>query len=202
MRRGGVDKAIAAPIPLYRPTIRRRQMHAVLECLVSEEIGPGALARKLVREVASALRLAGGVALTDYGAALTAALHAVTAVAGSRRVLLPALAPLAYVQAAERLGLTPLLVDVDPDSGILSRDALQRLMAHEPQAAVMYHAAGQPGVPGCAPGTGSAGGGGYHRRGAGTRRRSGRHHRGRRGRGGRGGRRPAGQPCRRDRPAR
>ena len=147
MRRGGVDKAIAAPIPLYRPTIRRRQMHAVLECLVSEEIGPGALARKLVREVASALRLAGGVALTDYGAALTAALHAVTAVAGSRRVLLPALAPLAYVQAAERLGLTPLLVDVDPDSGILSRDALQRLMAHEPQAAVMYHAAGQPGSP-------------------------------------------------------
>lgn len=120
-------------------------MHAVLECLVSEEIGPGTVARRLAREVAAALRLAGGVALADYGAALGAALGAVTAGAGSRRVLVPALAPLAYVQAAERLGLVPLLIDVDPESGALSRAALQRLMAYRPQAAVVCHAVGQPG---------------------------------------------------------
>ena len=135
-------RASAAKIPLYRPTIRRRQMHAVLECLVSEEIGPGILARKLLREVASALGLAGGVALADYGAALAAALRAVTGDEGSRHVLVPALAPLAYVQAAERLGLIPLLVDVDPDTGSLSRESLQRLTAHEPQAAVACHAVG------------------------------------------------------------
>lgn len=134
-----------AKIPLYRPTIRRRQMHAVLECLVSEEIGPGVLARRLVREVASALRLAGGVALTDYGAALAAALRAVTGGDGSRHVLVPALAPLAYVEATERLGLIPLLVDVDPATGLLSGESLQRLTAYEPQAAVAYHAVGQPG---------------------------------------------------------
>ena len=121
-------------------------MHAVLECLVSEEIGPGEVARKLVREVASALRLAGGVALTDYGAALGAALRVVTAGDGSRRVLVPALAPLAYVQAVERLGMTPLLVDADPDTGALSRESLQRLAAAEPQAAVACHGPGQPGV--------------------------------------------------------
>ena len=121
-------------------------MHAVLECLVAEAIGPGDVARKLVREVASALRLAGGVALTDYGAALGAALRVVTAGAGSRRVLVPALAPLAYAQAVERLGLTPLLVDADPDTGSLSRESLQRLAAAEPQAAVACHRPGQPGV--------------------------------------------------------
>ena len=121
-------------------------MHAVLECLVSEEIGPGDVARKLVREVASALRLAGGVALADCGAALGAALRAVTVGDGSRRVLLPALAPLAYVQAAERLGLTPLLVDADPDTGSLSPESLQRLAAAEPQAAVACHRPGQPGA--------------------------------------------------------
>ena len=135
----------AVKIPLFRPTIRRRQMHAVLECLVSEEIGPGALARRLTREAASALRLAGGVALADYGAALRAGLRAVTGGGGgSGRVLLPALAPLAYVQAAERLGLVPLLIDVDPESGAPSRAALQRLMAYRPQAAVAYHGVGQP----------------------------------------------------------
>lgn len=121
-------------------------MHAVLECLVSEEIGPGDVARKLVREVASALRLAGGVALADHGAALGAALRVVTAGEGSRRVLVPALAPLAYAQAVERLGLTPLLVDADPDTGSLARESLQRLAAAEPQAAVACHGPGQPGV--------------------------------------------------------
>ena len=121
-------------------------MHAVLECLVSEEIGPGDVARKLVREVASALRFAGGVALADYGAALGAALRVVTAGDRSDRVLVPALAPLAYVQAVERLGLTPLLVDADPDTGSLSRESLQRLAAAEPQAAVACHGPGQPGV--------------------------------------------------------
>lgn len=145
MARAAANQAPEANIPLFRPTIRRRQMHAVLECLVSEEIGPGTLARRLAREVAAALRLAGGVALADYGAALGAALRAVTAGAGSRHVLVPALAPLAYVQAAERLGLVPLLIDVDPESGALSRAALQRLMAYRPQAAVACHGVGQPG---------------------------------------------------------
>lgn len=145
MARAAANQAPAAKIPLFRPTIRRRQMHAVLECLVSEEIGPGTLARRLAREVAAALRLAGGVALADYGAALGAALGAVTAGAGSRHVLVPALAPLAYVQAAERLGLVPLLIDVDPESGALSRAALQRLMAYRPQAAVACRGVGQAG---------------------------------------------------------
>ena len=146
MARQTAQRAAPTKIPLFRPTIWRRQMHAVLECLVSEEIGPGDVARKLVREVASALRLAGGIALTDYGAALSAALRVVTAGAGSRSVLVPALAPLAYVQAVERLGLTPLLVDADPDTGSLSRESLQRLAAAEPQAAVACHGPGQPGV--------------------------------------------------------
>lgn len=145
MARAAANQAPAAKIPLFRPTIRRRQMHAVLECLVSEEIGPGTLARRLAREVAAALRLAGGVALADYGAALGAALGAVTSGAGSRHVLVPALAPLAYVQAAERLGLVPLLIDVDPESGALSRAALQRLMAYRPQAAVACRGVGQAG---------------------------------------------------------
>ena len=146
MARQTAQRAVPTKIPLFRPTIWRRQMHAVLECLVSEDIGPGDVARKLVREVASALRLTGGVALADYGAALGAALQVVTAGAGSRRVLVPALAPLAYVQAVERLGLTPLLVDADPDTGAPSRASLLRLAAAEPQAAVACHGPGQPGV--------------------------------------------------------
>ena len=146
MARQMAQRAAPTKIPLFRPTIWRRQMHAVLECLVSEEIGPGDVARKLVREVAAVLRLAGGVAFADYGAALAAALRVVTAGGGTHHVLVPALAPLAYVQAVERLGMTPLLVDADPDTGAPSRESLQRLAAAEPQVAVACHGPGQPGV--------------------------------------------------------
>ncbi len=142
-------------VPLFRPTIRRRQMHAVLECLVSEAIGPGALARRLVRELAVRLGLLGGAAMADEGAALGAALEAVTAGdeqgdgRGPGRVLMSALVPYGYVRAARRLGLTPVLVEVDPDSGTLCLDRLRRLAATEPEqgpkpvALVVHHPLGQ-----------------------------------------------------------
>lgn len=123
-------------------------MHAVLECLVSEEVGPGPIARQLTGDLAAALGCRGGVALADYGAATAAALHAAAetaatdegASAGMRTVLMSALVPLHYRYAARAAGLHPLLVDVDPDTGRLDGAALQRLLAHRPRALVIGHA--------------------------------------------------------------
>ena len=126
-------------------------MHAVLECLVSEEIGPGPIARQLAGEVASALDSRGGLALADYGAAAAAALHLAVDTAtgdadprdgGSRPVLMSALVPLSYGYAARAVGLQPLLVDVDPETGALDGDALERMLAHRPCALVIGHALG------------------------------------------------------------
>lgn len=146
-RSSGRQVRLVQKVPLFRPTIRRRQMHAVLECLVAEEIGPGALARRLVRELAAPLGLIGGTALADEGAAIAAALQAVTANGdqpGDRArsgVLLSALAPQSYVAAARRLGLAPILVEVDADTGTLPLAALQRLAERQPQPAalVLHH---------------------------------------------------------------
>ena len=139
-------KPVGARIPLFRPTIRRRQMHAVLECLVSEEIGPGAIAKQLTGELASALECRGGLAVADYGAATAAALHLATETAagdedphagGPYPVLMSALAPLSYVYAARAAGLHPLLVDVDPETGSLDAESMQRMLAHRPRALVI-----------------------------------------------------------------
>ena len=144
-------KAVATRIPLFRPTIRRRQMHAVLECLVSEEIGPGAIARQLTGELASALGCRGGLALADHGAAAAAALHLAAETAagddgrradGPRPVLMSALVPLRYVYAARAAGMHPLLVDVDPQTGALDAESVQRMLAHRPCALVIGHALG------------------------------------------------------------
>jgi dTDP-4-amino-4,6-dideoxygalactose transaminase len=142
-------KPVAVRVPLFRPTIRRRQMHAVLECLVSEEIGPGPIAGQLAGELAAALGCRGGVALADYGAAAAAALHlAVETAAGDETaptgspppVLMSALVPVSYMYAARAAGLHPLLVDVDPETGCLDQDAMQRLLAQRPRALVIGHA--------------------------------------------------------------
>ena len=126
-------------------------MHAVLECLVSEEIGPGPIAKQLTGELASALDCRGGVALADYQAAAAAALHLATETdvggedspaVGPRPVLLSALVPLTYVHAAGAAGLQPLLVDVDPETGSLDAESLQRMLAHRPCALVIGHALG------------------------------------------------------------
>ena len=126
-------------------------MHAVLECLVSEDIGPGPIAKQLTGELASALDCRGGLALADYQAAAAAALHlaaetsagdADAADGGPRTVLLSALVPLTYVYAARGAGLHPLLVDVDPETGSLDAESLQRMLVHRPCALVIGHALG------------------------------------------------------------
>ena len=142
---------VVTKIPLFRPTIHRRQMHAVLECLVSEDIGPGPITKQLTGELAAALDCRGGLALADYQAAAAAALYLATETAaggedsapgGPRPVLLSALVPLTYVYAARGAGLHPLLVDVDPETGALDGESLQRMLAHRPCALVIGHALG------------------------------------------------------------
>ena len=130
-------------------------MHAVLECLVSEEIGPGPIARQLTGELASALGCRGGLALADDRSAAAAALHLAAETAagdeqphagGPRPVLMSALVPLRYVYAARAAGMHPLLVDVDPQTGALDAESVQRMLAHRPCALVIGHAlgAGEP----------------------------------------------------------
>ncbi len=126
-------------------------MHAVLECLVSEEVGPGPIAGQLIGEAAAALDCRGGLALADYGAAATAALHLAietgagdedSPAGGPRPVLMSALAPLRYVYAARAAGRQPLLVDVDPETGCLDGESMQRMLAHRPCALVIGHVLG------------------------------------------------------------
>ena len=50
---------MATSIATFKPTIKRRDMDAVLNCLVSEEIGPGELSATLVKQLSSYLGISG-----------------------------------------------------------------------------------------------------------------------------------------------
>ena len=117
-------------------------MQAVLECLVSDKIGPGDLTRQLSREVAARLDFVGGMVFADDSVAIKAALHSIGAVR-SNRILISALAPEIYITTAFQVGLVPVLVDVDPNTAKISLDSLEKNMLKDPVALILTHPAGQ-----------------------------------------------------------
>ena len=42
-------------IPVFRPTVKRKDMGSVLSCIVSDKIGPGEISRELVTRAATCL---------------------------------------------------------------------------------------------------------------------------------------------------
>lgn len=121
-------------VPVFRPTIRREGMDDVLSCIVSDEIGPGKRGQDLAAAVASALGMAGGIALADYGLALSCALSAASLETGAR-VICSALAPHIHRKVIERCGLVPLIVDADADSGVLDLELADQV--HGKAGAIM-----------------------------------------------------------------
>lgn len=127
-------------VPVFRPTVRRAEMDSVLGCLVADRIGPGDRARELAAAVSAALGMAGGIALADYRLALACALASLGLAPGSR-VLCSALAPQAHRDAVEAGGLAPMVVDVNPDSGVIDLDAAEEARG-QAQAALIDHTLG------------------------------------------------------------
>jgi dTDP-4-amino-4,6-dideoxygalactose transaminase len=117
-------------IEVYSPTIRRKEMAAVLTVLVEEKIGPGEQALRLVQIAKENLHFDYALALRSPAIALCAALkHFKSAPADSaapcgNRVLVSALSPCYYARAAEDAGMELIACDVDPASGSLTAELI------------------------------------------------------------------------------
>lgn len=128
-------------IPIFRPTLKRRDMGSVLGCIVSDKLGPGDLTRDLLARVAQATGTGGGVTVTSPYAGLSLALEALGLVAGDA-VVLSALAPAVHLRAVRDRGLVPLMADVDPASGCIDAASVGDLAAGGAKAVVAHHALG------------------------------------------------------------
>lgn len=115
-------------IPVFNPTIRRKEMDAVLTCLVSDRIGPGELSLKLLEKLSDLIRHSGGVCFREPQRALECTL--LTLIPEKEgKVLISALAPGYYVDVINILGLEPLLCDVDPASGVMKVSEIEEKAA-------------------------------------------------------------------------
>ena len=133
-------------IEVYSPTIRRKEMDAVLTAMVEEKIGPGERNRLLIQTAKEQLHFDYALALRSPAVALHLALKALNAGSG-KAVIISALSPRYYFQVIEDLHLMPLFCDVTFDFPCMSRETIENAIANKPDgleiaAVVLHHTLG------------------------------------------------------------
>ncbi len=112
-------------IQTYSTTIRRKEMDAVLTCMVDERIGPGELNGRFIQTVKEFFGCDGAVALRNPASALKYALRSIGLNPGET-IMISALAPAWHYQAAADLGYKPLVLDVDENSGLVNAEIVKK----------------------------------------------------------------------------
>ena len=111
-------------IQTYSTTIRRKEMDAVLTCMVDEKIGPGELNTRLIQQVRDVIKCDGAVALRSPAIALKYALQAL-GIERQSKILISALAPAWQYQTILSFEMEPVVLDVDPSSALVTAEIVK-----------------------------------------------------------------------------
>lgn len=114
-------------IQTFSSTIRRKEMDAVLTCMVDEKIGPGELNTRLIQSVKEFTGCDGAVAFRSPSVALAYALRAFD-FEKNTGIMISALAPSWQYIALENLGYKPIVLDVSEETGLVAPDAVEKGM--------------------------------------------------------------------------
>jgi len=133
-------------IEVYSPTIRRKEMDAVLTAMVEEKIGPGERNRLFIQTAKEQIHFDCALALRSPAVALHLALKALN-IGSGKAVVISALSPRYYFQVIDDLQLTPLFCDVACDFPCMSREMIEKTIADKSAsvnvgAVVLHHALG------------------------------------------------------------
>jgi dTDP-4-amino-4,6-dideoxygalactose transaminase len=132
-------------IEVFSPTIRRKEMDAVLTALVEDKIGPGEQAQLLVQNAKEVLKFDYCLALRSPAIALRIALGALELQDG-QGVLLSALSPRYYREVLRELRLIPLYCDVEGGSPLIGRSTIEAAMGRrkdvEARCVLLNHSLG------------------------------------------------------------
>ncbi|MBQ4379117.1 MAG: DegT/DnrJ/EryC1/StrS aminotransferase family protein [Treponema sp.] len=108
-------------IQTFSSTIRRKEMDAVLTCMVDEKLGPGELNAKLIQTVKEVTGCDGAVAFRSPAIAFSYVAKALDLEAGTQ-IMISALAPAWQYTAIKNLGFTPLVLDVHDENGLVTAE--------------------------------------------------------------------------------
>jgi dTDP-4-amino-4,6-dideoxygalactose transaminase len=128
-------------IPVYSSTIRRKEMDAVLTCMVAEKIGPGEMNERLVQFICESFPVEGALALRSTSIALQYALEALDLPKGSG-IIISALAPDWHFYVTKKLGYEPIIVDVDPETALISIPSIEEAIAKGGRLVLVHESLG------------------------------------------------------------
>jgi len=133
-------------IEVYSPTIRRKEMDAVLTAMVEDKIGPGDQAKFLVQTAREKIKFDYCLSLRSPALALYFALQALGLDRGDG-VVVSALSPLYYERVIRDSGFVPLYCDVPSASSCMSRETIEKTLANKaegltPRCIVLHHTLG------------------------------------------------------------
>jgi dTDP-4-amino-4,6-dideoxygalactose transaminase len=127
-------------IPVFRSYIRRKDMDTVLNCLVTDSVGPGEYLDRFQKNAREALGFDYGFAVRGPGIALSLALESLALNEGDV-VAVSALAPSYYSGVLASRRLVPVFVDVASDTADPDFSSLASLEPR-PKAFILYDALG------------------------------------------------------------
>ena len=128
-------------IQTYSTTIRRKEMDAVLTCMVDERIGPGELNNRFIQQVKTFFDCDGAVALRSPETALKYALKSIGFEDGGI-IMISALAPSWQLFAIEDLGYKALVLDVEDSTGVVNAEIVQRGINHGGRLLLLHESMG------------------------------------------------------------
>lgn len=128
-------------IQTYSTTIRRKEMDAVLTCMVDEKIGPGELNTRLIQQVKESIKCDGAVALRSPAIALKYALLALD-IERNSKIMISALAPSWQYQELINLSFEPVVLDVEETTGLVSAEIVQEAIKEGGRVLILHETAG------------------------------------------------------------
>ncbi|HQL33243.1 MAG TPA: DegT/DnrJ/EryC1/StrS family aminotransferase [Treponemataceae bacterium] len=128
-------------IPVFSSTIRRREMDAVLTCMVSEKIGPGEMNIKFMQLVKEIFKVDGALILRSTSIALLYALEAL-AIEPRTGVIVSALAPAWQYHSIKKSGYIPIIADVHPDTALMTPETISEAVQRGGRVIIFHETAG------------------------------------------------------------
>jgi perosamine synthetase len=127
--------------PVFRSYIRRKDMDTVLNCLVTDSVGPGEYLDRFQKSAREIFGYDYGFAVRSPAIALSFALESLALSEGDA-VAVPALAPAYYAKVLAMRRLRPVFVDCAPDEVEADLSSISSLDPH-PKAYIQYDAVGR-----------------------------------------------------------
>jgi dTDP-4-amino-4,6-dideoxygalactose transaminase len=114
-------------IPVYKPSIKRKEMDALLSTLVSDYKEVANDNNDFLKALSKILKFEPGALLRDYSTAIFIALQTLGLGSGSK-VLISALAPASYIKEFEKLSITGVYADVNLVTGCMGSEEIQGII--------------------------------------------------------------------------